>query len=286
MNAKTILKEYQKFHNFPFHIERFSPESPIQLHYHDCVELIFCTGGFGLNHVEETCLKLKKGDLFVIGGMQTHTMSDFKNFEGYRILFDLSLLDDLDDEIKSTTGYTSLFLFSENGYINYNFKSCINIRENYFNRLVPLMKDLLYEYENEKIFNEKYIRLLFSSICTLIIKCYESVQDESSKALYNEAVSFLFKNLDEETSIREIVKAFGISERYFRKIFTEHTGLSPSHFIIELRLRRAKSLLSCSNKSITEIAFSCGFYDSCHLNRIFKKYEGITPKEYRKRTRK
>ena len=285
MNTKTILKEYQKFNNFPFHIEKFCPDKPIHLHYHDCTELVFCTGGVGLNHIEDTCFKLKKGDIFVIGGRQTHTMSDFKDFEGYRILFDLSLLDALDDKIKKTTGYTTLFLLSENGYINYNFRSCINIRESYFPRLVALMKDLLYEYESETVFNEKYSKLLFLSICTLIIKCYESVQDESTKALYNEAVSFLFKNIYEETSVSEIAKSFGVSERYFRKIFTEHTGLSPSQFIIELRLRRAKSMLSCTDKSITEIAFSCGFYDGCHLTRIFKKYEGITPKEYRKKTR-
>lgn len=283
MNAKTILKEYQKFHNFPFHIERFSPESPIQLHYHDCVELIFCTGGFGLNHVEETCLKLKKGDLFVIGGRQTHTMSDFRNFEGYRILFDLSLLDSLDDEIKSTSGYTTLFLMNDSGYINYDFRCCVHITDAYFKRLVPLMEDLLTEYEGNEPLTESYIRSLFASTCVLIIKCYESVRTKGTKDVYNAAVAFLVKNLDEETNIREIVKAFGISERYFRKIFTEHTGLSPSQFIIELRLRRAKSLLSCSNKSITEIAFSCGFYDGCHLNRIFKKYEGMTPKEYRKK---
>ena len=50
--------------------------------------------------------------------------------------FDLSLLDNLDDAVKNTSGYTTLFLLSENAYINYNLKSAINIRENYLNRLV------------------------------------------------------------------------------------------------------------------------------------------------------
>ena len=286
MNTKTMLEEYQKFHNFPFHIERFCPDTPIPLHYHDCVELILCTGGSALIHIDETCIEPGAGSLFVLGGRKTHTMSDFKEFEGIRVLFDLSLFDSLDDEIKSTNGYTSLFLLNDSDYAVYKFRGCVQITDYYFKRLVPLMEDLLIEYEEENTLTEHYITSLFLNICVLIIKCYESVQDHGTKALYNRAVAFLFENLDKETNVAEIAKAFGISERYFRKIFTEHTGVSPAQFIINLRLRRAKSLISCSDKSITDIAFACGFYDSCHLNRIFKKYEGMTPREYRKRTRK
>ena len=105
MNAKTIIKNHQKFNNLPFHIERFCPTEPIQLHYHDCVELILCTGGEALYHIEDTCFQPGEGSLYIIGEYPAHSLSDFNNFESYRILFDMSMLECLDDEIKTSSGF-------------------------------------------------------------------------------------------------------------------------------------------------------------------------------------
>ena len=285
MKTKTILENHQKFNNIPLHIEKFSPDKSVHMHYHDCVELVFCTKGHGLTTIEDISLKLGKSDLFVIGGNQSHTMSDFKDFEAYRLLFDFSMLDALDEKTKNTLGYTSLFLISDSGYINYDYRCCITMTGHYFERLCGLMQELLFEYENDEEPNESYMQFLFCSICTLIIKCFESRPKQHSKILFIKIVAELVKHLNESITVDEIAKSFGVSGRYFRKIFAEHDGASPAQFVIDMRLRRAKTLLSCSDKSITEIAFSCGFYDSSHLTRVFKKHEGTTPKEYRKKSR-
>lgn len=285
MDTKTILKEHQKLNTLPFHIEKFCPDEPIRLHYHDCVELIFCTGGSGLTQFENSCIKLKKGDLFVIGGKATHTMSDLKNFTAYRILFDFSILDALDDEIKNTVGFTSIFLLNDSGDMTYAYKCCICMNGAYFDRLLSLMNELFNEYESETTVNEYYIRTLFLSICILIIKCFESRPHKDTKLLFDKSIAALTKSIDEDKSMEEIAASLGICERYFRKFFTERAGVSPAQFVTDMRLRRAKSMLACTDKSITDIAFSCGFYDSSHLTRVFKKQEGITPKDYRKSTR-
>lgn len=283
MDTKTILSEYQKFHNILFHIEKFCPTEPIRIHYHDCVELIFCTGGYGLTNFENSCLKLKKGDLFVIGGKASHTMSDLKDFSAYRILFDFSMLDKLDEEIKNTVGYTSMFLLNESGDMTYAYKCCICMDGMYFDRLLSLMNELMLEYETQA--NEHYLRTIFHSVCMLIIKCFENRPHKHTKLLFDKSIAALTKSIDEDKSMEEIAASLGICERYFRRFFTEKAGVSPAQFVTDMRLRRAKSLLACSDKSITEIAFSCGFYDSSHLTRVFKQYEGMTPKEYRKSTR-
>ena len=285
MNKKTILKNHQKFNNFPFHIERFSPTEPIGLHYHDCVELIFCTSGFGINHIEDLCHELSEGSMFVIGGRSTHYMSEFKDFEGYRILFDMSLLDNLDDAVKNTSGYISMFLLNDNGYINYAYKCCMSVKDKYYTRITALMEDLLYEYENETFLNIQYLLSLFYSICILTVKCFQAKQSYPSKLFFDQAIAELIKHLNEKTPVDDIAKTFEMSGRHFRKIFTKRFGISPAQFVMDTRLHRAKLLLTCSNKTITEIALSCGFYDSSHMLRVFKQYEGITPKEYRKRTR-
>ena len=285
MDIKTTLKNYQKFNNFPFHIERFDPAEPIRLHYHDCVELIFCTGGFAQNHIEDLSHQIGRGSLFVIGGRATHSMSEFRDFDGYRILFDISLLEGLTDAVKNTSGYISMFLLNDNGYINYEYKCRMSAKGKYYERIASLMEDLLYEYETGSFLNTDYMLLLFHSICVLIIKGFHANQNNTTKLFFDRAIAELIKHLNEKTTVEDIAKSFGMSGRYFRKIFTRWYGISPSQFVMDTRLHRAKMLLSCSDKSITEIAFSCGFYDSSHMLRAFKQFEGITPKEYRKKSR-
>ncbi|MBR3577129.1 MAG: helix-turn-helix transcriptional regulator, partial [Clostridia bacterium] len=167
----------------------------------------------------------------------------------------------------------------------YAYKCCICMNGAYFDRLSSLMNELFNEYESDTTVNEYYIRTLFLSICILIIKCFESRPHKDAKLLFDKSIAALTKSIDEDKSMEEIAASLGICERYFRKFFTERAGVSPAQFVTDMRLRRAKSMLACSDKSITDIAFACGFYDSSHLTRVFKKQEGITPKDYRKRTR-
>ncbi len=73
-----------------------------------------------------------------------------------------------------------------------------------------------------------------------------------------------------------------ISEVYFRKLFTKHFGITPKQFIIDVRINKAKQLLSEGMLSILVISELCGFSNAYHFCRIFKQHTGATPSEYRK----
>lgn len=73
-----------------------------------------------------------------------------------------------------------------------------------------------------------------------------------------------------------------ISEVYFRKLFTKHFGISPKQFTIDLRIQKAKQLLSEGVLSVSAISEQCGFSNPYHFCRLFKQRTGITPSEYRK----
>lgn len=74
-----------------------------------------------------------------------------------------------------------------------------------------------------------------------------------------------------------------ISEVYFRKLFTKHFGVSPKQFVIDVRLQKAKQLLSEGALSVAEISEQCGFSNAYHFCRIFKQHTGSAPSEYRKK---
>jgi len=80
----------------------------------------------------------------------------------------------------------------------------------------------------------------------------------------------------------EIARQLGISEVYFRKLFLSQYGTTPKQYILELRLQKAKGLLTDTNLTVTEIAETCGFSSLYHFCRIFKAKTGLTPTEYAK----
>ena len=73
-----------------------------------------------------------------------------------------------------------------------------------------------------------------------------------------------------------------ISYSYFRKIFEELYQEPPHHYLMQCRLQKAEYLLITSELKISEIASSCGFQDEFYFSRLFKKYIGISPLNYRK----
>ena len=74
-----------------------------------------------------------------------------------------------------------------------------------------------------------------------------------------------------------------ISEVYFRKLFKEHFGISPKQYVIDVRLERARQLLTEGSVSLAQISEACGFTNQYHFSRIFKERVGLTPSEYRKK---
>lgn len=83
----------------------------------------------------------------------------------------------------------------------------------------------------------------------------------------------------------ELAEKCNISEVYFRKIFTETYKTTPKQFIVEIRINKAKQLLSDGFLNIGAVAEECGFSNQYHFCRLFKEKTGFTPTEYMKQNR-
>ncbi|MCI1723617.1 MAG: response regulator [Lachnospiraceae bacterium] len=105
------------------------------------------------------------------------------------------------------------------------------------------------------------------------------------KAMTDSAVSKAKKYIDEnyrkDLSLDEVSKIVNISPYYFSKLFKEETGENFIEYVTEARIRGAKELLADPGISIKEVCAMSGYSDPNYFSRIFKKYEGVTPSEYR-----
>ena len=88
---------------------------------------------------------------------------------------------------------------------------------------------------------------------------------------------------DPNLSNSQIAEAFRMNVSYLSTFFKEKTGMSPLDYIHRVRLARAKKLLDETNLTVEVISAKVGCNNSITLTRLFKKYEGMTAAEYKKK---
>ena len=86
-----------------------------------------------------------------------------------------------------------------------------------------------------------------------------------------------------DISLDDVSREVDISPYYFSKLFKQETGKNFIEYLTEIRLKNARELLQDSRLSIKEICAQSGYSDPNYFSRIFKKYEGVTPSEFRER---
>ena len=94
-------------------------------------------------------------------------------------------------------------------------------------------------------------------------------------------VALLEARLAEGVPLARLAEEAGYSAWHFSRLFKRATGLSPSQYLIYLRMARARRLLRESPKSIIEVGWEVGYTNPSHFAQIFRREVGVTPGEYR-----
>ena len=89
-----------------------------------------------------------------------------------------------------------------------------------------------------------------------------------------------------EISLSWLAAQCGVSDSYLSTSFRKETGMTVTDCINKTRIRQALILLNTSELSIGDIASRCGFPDANYFSRVFRKQQGLSPKQYRDRIRK
>lgn len=93
---------------------------------------------------------------------------------------------------------------------------------------------------------------------------------------------FLNGRIDQEVRLSEAARIIGLSEGAFSRFFRLHTGKTFPEFMNELRIGRACHLLTETDKTVTEVAYSCGFESLTNFNRQFLRIKRLRPRDFRK----
>ncbi|OUS78118.1 hypothetical protein B1748_04980 [Paenibacillus sp. MY03] len=81
--------------------------------------------------------------------------------------------------------------------------------------------------------------------------------------------------------IEDLARSAQVSRGHLTRLFREYLNTTPQHYLIEARLKSAARMLSSSTLSVEQIAQRCGFSNGNYFAKVFRKWNGINPSEFR-----
>lgn len=130
-----------------------------------------------------------------------------------------------------------------------------------------------------------------AGLYSLLLDC-KAVIEEGTVSAYRlgsrltECFRYINVNYGRTIALGELAKVCGVSEEHFCRLFKSYTGMRPFDYITRIRVQRAKELLARNrDMTIGEISARTGFQSNSYFSMVFKRSEGCTPDEYRRRIR-
>jgi YesN/AraC family two-component response regulator len=97
------------------------------------------------------------------------------------------------------------------------------------------------------------------------------------------AIDYVYDHLQERVSLTAIARAAGVNGNYLCELFKKETGMTVFEYVMKLRIEAASNMLLQADYKSADIASYFAFSSHSHFIKVFKKYAGMTPEEFRKR---
>ena len=108
-----------------------------------------------------------------------------------------------------------------------------------------------------------------------------NVDSESRRIL--KVKDYISKHYTEEIRLADLADLVGMSTTSFSRFFKLRSGKTLSDYVVEMRLGVASRQLVDTTNSVSEICYDCGFNTLSNFNRLFRKYKGCSPTEFREK---
>lgn len=110
----------------------------------------------------------------------------------------------------------------------------------------------------------------------------EQRENQARDFQIHEAIGYIQEHYSRNLSVEEVVKFSKLSHNQFTRRFKKATGVTPQEYLVRLRLTDAANMLRNTQTPIKEIAASCGYSNPFHFSQAFRRFYGVSPREWRK----
>ena len=250
---------------------RYSAEWHSTLHTHPCTEVFFVTGGQGSLQMRDGTRPIGVGDMITVNPNTEHTeiSSDAAPLE--YIVMGVEGMEALPED-EAPDG-CSILHFPEEQEI-----------------LLFCMKNMLKELEAKRPGYDAICQDLLEIVLVHLMRhsqfmvTFVPAVRKSSKecALVRRYIDHHFK---ENLTLEDLAETAHVSKYYLVHSFTKEYGTSPMNYLLSCRIQESRHLLSETRMPMSQIAVLLGFSSASYFSQSFRRIEGISPMEYRKKAK-
>ena len=268
---------------FPLRVIRCDHRRNRSMHKHDFFELVVVISGSCMHVTPAGSYKIATGDVFLIRPGTVHSYEAVVDFSLVNLLYAPELFPLCD--LETSPGYQTLFVLElehaqpEGAYRHLKLdRETLDRVENEISRLESALAELKPGHQFRALG-------IFLGIVSLLTDYFTevSVPEECSELFrLGRLLGFLEQNYMRALTLPKMAKLAAVSEVTLYRLFQKGTGESPINYLNRVRLRHAQAFLLNTRRSITEIAAATGFADSNYFSRCFRKFAGMSPREFRR----
>lgn len=151
-----------------------------------------------------------------------------------------------------------------------------------------LAASIVEEQRYRHLYSKELIQQLMNSLILLVARSIAESLPEKISPVTDQKLLSVFQYIQDHIYFPDKLKVsviciqFNISPNYFGKFFKRHTGETLQDYILKSKIKIVETRLLSSDMRINEIVSELKFSDESHLNRVFKKYKGMSPSSFRK----
>lgn len=147
-----------------------------------------------------------------------------------------------------------------------------------------LLSDIVQSVQSDNIYaGYRSSGLLYSFLLELrlVIRDYIPHERMHVHAQLESTIEFMEQNFARDLTLSEIANHLNVSQQYLCRIFKQTLKISPYEYLVRIRIHKAKEMLMSQNILLKEILQRTGFKDASYFGAVFKRYEGMSPSQFR-----
>jgi AraC family L-rhamnose operon regulatory protein RhaS len=268
----------------PFNIYHFLTDTwQHPLHNHAYYEIICILKGKGIHQVNENHLPYSKGNVFLLGPEDYHAFEIHHTTDFLYLRFTENYVRDIEQKHKAEWKQIVNRLLHN----AYGLHKALMLGSRDQQKFFELVLLLASEYEAQTAATFQVIRDgLMKAIVSLLARNVQTSTTISRNAHHSsieEMLTFIRQHIhqNDQLRIQYLAEKFNFAPNYISLYFKKQTGESLKDYITRYRLKTVETRLRYSQLTISQIAHELGFTDESHLSKQFKKYYGLSPRQYR-----
>jgi len=281
----SLKSRGQKNRDFQFYAGVVDRLVSFSRHSHDFWEIQYIYSGRGIHRIDDYTYEIRPHDFFIIPPLVPHEcLKTGNNIHKHASLaFYPEMLTGLRNVFDA-----NLFLDAIRTNRHYRYQVPLTMANDIETSItVMLHENLLKSGGYENIIRFEIIKLLtyyqrWLSQGEIIIERFKGAH-----AIVLIALQKMEAEYDTIHTTEDILRGYGINKKYFLRLFKRDTSYTPIIYLNRLRIEKScEYLVRMKNMSIIQTAMACGYNNVSYFNRSFKKYTGMTPKDFRCRFEK